>query len=171
MIQDMERKPLGKVGFFREGRAYCKLWDREIRVDLFEDEVTEEYAERCVEAMNAMPEELIDAICRAAKAFCIEFCEEIGDEWRAELKLAVPVNADTPPREMLKCFYPTGMTVEPPEDPSKIGFQLECECQWEEEHGMEIDILDNKLVCLSEFTGDSPWSDHENESWNYANRS
>ena len=170
MIQDVTLKPLGKFGFYREGRVYCELWDREIRVSLFEEEVSLEYAERCVQAMNAMPERLIDDICRAAKAYCIDFCSNIDSQWLQELNLSVPVNRDTPPRELLKCFYPTGIMVEPPEDPSKIGYQLECECQWEEEHGMEIDILDDRLVYLSEYTGDSPWGDHEDESWNYAGR-
>ncbi|MBR2727201.1 MAG: hypothetical protein IKD71_04840, partial [Solobacterium sp.] len=50
------------------------------------------------------------------------------------------------------------------------GYQLECTCDWEEEHGMEIDILDDRLVFLSEFTGDSPWADHTGQSWNYADR-
>ena len=36
--------------------------------------------------------------------------------------------------------------------------------------GMEIDILDDRLVFLSEFTGDSPWADHTGQSWNYADR-
>ena len=53
--------------------------------------------ERCAAAMNAMPKALIDAICRAAKTFCLDFCENISEERLAELKLSVPVNADTPP--------------------------------------------------------------------------
>ena len=32
---------------------------------------------------------------------------------------------------------------------------------------MEIDILDNTLVYLSSFDGNSPW-DHSDEFWNYA---
>lgn len=33
---------------------------------------------------------------------------------------------------------------------------------------MEIDILDNTLVYLSSFNGNSPWDDHSDEFWNYA---
>ena len=168
MIKDLTRKPLTSDSTYREGTVYCKLCDSDIKVMLFDDEVTQEYAERCAEAMNSMPDELIDAICRAAKQFCITFCNEISDEWREELDLAVPVNEDTPPREMMKCFRPIGLQVEPPQDPSRIGYQLECECDWEEEHGMEIDVLDGKLVFLCEFTGSSPWEDHSDESWNFA---
>ena len=116
MITDWIEKPLTKDLLYREGKVYCKLAGAEISVMIFDEEVTVEYAERCAAAMNAMPEALIDAICWAAKAFCIDFCESISDEWRAELKLAVPVNADTPPRDLLKCFRPTVLTVELPED-------------------------------------------------------
>ena len=150
MITDVRVKPLGKTSVYREGRTYCRLWNKEIPVMLFDEDVTLEYAEKCAGAMNNIPPELIDAICRAAKLYCIEFCDEISDEWRRELKLAVPVDENTAPAEMLKCFSPTGMTVELPKDPSRVGYQLECSCDWEEEHGMEIDILDGKLVFLSE---------------------
>lgn len=168
MISDIQFKPLGKKSVYREGKVYCKLWDTEIPVMIFDEGVTLEYAEKCAEAMNSMPDDLVDSICRAAKLFCLEFCDDISDEWRAELNLAVPVDENTPPAEMMKCFCPVGLVVELPEDPLRIGYQLECSCDWEEEHGMEIDILDNKLVYLSEYGGESPWSDHSDEDWNYA---
>lgn len=170
MITDIQYKPLGKDSVSREGRVYCKPWDTEIAVMIFDEDVTLEYAEKCAEAMNSMPAELVDAICRAAKLFCIEFCEEISDEWRNELDLTAPVDENTLPEEMMKCFCPNGLVIDSPEDPSRVGYQLECNCDWEEEHGMEIDILDNKLVYLSEFSGESPWSDHTDEFWNYASR-
>lgn len=107
---------------------------------------------------------------QGGEGLCLDFCENISDEWRAELKLSVPVDENTPPRELLKCFRPTGLSVEPPEDPSKIGYQLNCSCDWEEEHGMEIDILDDKLVFLSEFSGESPWDDHTDDYGNYAQK-
>ena len=68
MITNIQRKPLTKDAFYREGKVRCELWDTEIMVFLFDEGVTLEYAERCAAAMNAMPEALIDAICRAAKA-------------------------------------------------------------------------------------------------------
>ena len=41
-------------------------------------------------------------------------------------------------------------------------------CDREEKHGIEIDILDGKLVYLSEYGGESPWEDHSDEEWNFA---
>ena len=83
--------------------------------------------------------------------------------------MAVKVNEDTPPLEMLKCFN-CALVVDAPKDPSRIGYQLSGNCDWEEEHGIEIDILDGKLVYLSEYCGQSPWDDHSDEEWNYAAR-
>ena len=47
MITNIQRKPLAKDSFYREGKVRCELWDTEIAVELFDEEVTLEYAERC----------------------------------------------------------------------------------------------------------------------------
>ncbi|MCR5450029.1 MAG: hypothetical protein K6F23_11635 [Solobacterium sp.] len=167
VIRDLQVKQLGKDSTYIEGRVYCKLWDTEIDAGLY-DGVPIEYAEKCAEAMNSMPEELIDAICRAAKKYCIEFLDEIGGASLNEISLTVPVDEDTPPLEMLKCFQAGSLIVSAPEDPSRTGYQLSGNCDWEEEHGIEIVILDSKLVYLGEFADESPWDDHSEESWNCA---
>ena len=44
-----------------------------------------------------------------------------------------------------------------------------CARLWyDQQNGIEIDILDGRLVYLGEYVGDSPWTDHSNESWNAA---
>ena len=111
-------------------------------------------------------------ICRAAKGYCLEFLDEISEDWRNEIlsRLHVPVDANTAPQEMLKCFEIGTLSVEPPKDPSRNGYQLSGNCDWEEEHGIEIVILDGRLVYLGEYSGESPWSVQGDESWNYAQR-
>ena len=167
MIKDWEVKPLGKVGTYREGKVWFDLFDMEIPVNLFEEEVTEEYAERCAKAMNSMSPELVDRICRAAKLYCITFCDEIGEDLSDEM--TVPINEDTPASEVIKCIRPVGLCVDTPRDPSKIGYQIEFECDWEIEHGMEVDILDGELVYLSAYNGEGPWDGPYEEDWNYVN--
>ena len=167
VIRDLQVKVLGKVNTYIEGRAYCRLCDKEIEVDLYDD-VPIEYAEKCVEAMNAMPEELVDDICRAAKRYCLEFLDAVGGAELNDIKPTVPVDENTPVREMLKCFEVGTLIVSAPQDPARTGYQLSGNCDWEEEHGIEIVILDDKLVYLGEFTGESPWEDHAEESWNAA---
>ena len=167
LIRDLQVKPLGKIDMYIEGKAYCKLWDTEIDVDLYDDAPIE-YAEKCVEAMNAMPDELIDEICRAAKRYCLEFLDDIGGAELNDIVLTVPIDENTPPREMLKCCDVGNLIVSVPKDPSRTGYQLSGNCDWEEEHGIEIVILDDKLVYLGEFADESPWDDHSEESWNSA---
>lgn len=167
VIRDLQVKPLGKVSMYIEGKVYCKLWDKEIDVDLYED-VPLEYAEKCAEAMNSMSDDLIDAICRAAKKYCLDFLDAIGGAEENEIDLTIPVDEDTPPLDMLKCFEVGSLIVDAPEDSSRIGYQLSGNCDWEEEHGIEIVVLDGKLVYLGEFADESPWTDHSEESWNSA---
>lgn len=168
VIKDLQVKPLGKVDTYIGGRAYCKLWNKEIDIDIYDDGATIEYAEKCVEAMNAMSDDLIDAICRAAKKYCLDFLDAIGGAEMNEVNLTIPVDEDTPPIEMLRCIDVGSLAVGVPKDPSRIGYQLSGNCDWEEEHGIEIDILDGRLVNLSEFSGYSPWADYSNEDWNWA---
>lgn len=167
VIRDLRVKTLGKADTYIEGKVYCKLSDTEIDVDLYGD-VPIEYAEKCAEAMNSMSEDLVDAICCAAKQYCLEYLDAVGGAELNEINLTIPVNENTPPREMLKCFDISALIIDVPKDPSRTGYQLSGNCDWEEEHGIEIVILDDRLVYLGEFTDESPWTDHSEESWNAA---
>ena len=118
--------------------------------------------------MNSMPDDLIDAICKAAKKYCTDFLDDIGGAEENKIELTIPVDKNTKPEDMLKCFEIGTLVVEDPKDPSRICYQLSGNCDWEEEHGIEIDILDDKVVYLGEFVGESPWQEHKDESRNSA---
>ncbi|MDE5835354.1 MAG: hypothetical protein K2H26_07535, partial [Ruminococcus sp.] len=117
---------------------------------------------------NNLSGEMVETICKCAKAYCLDFMELTYGDWDEEL--TIPVNSETPPLEMLKCFRPTTLIIEEPEDLNKIGYHLECSCEWEIEHGMEIDILDNKVVYLSSCSGYSPWYEYDDDESNYINK-
>ena len=163
-IKNLQTKLLQKSTYI-EGTVYCKLWDKEIEVSVYDD-ATLEYADKCVEAMNNMPEELVDAICKAAKKYCNSFRDEIGD--MLEEDMTVPIDESSSNSEIMQCFEPNVLIIDTPEEPLVVGYQLECSCDWEVEHGMEIDILDDILVNLSSFDGGSPWLDYSDDEWNYA---
>lgn len=134
-----------------------------------EDEVSIEYTQKCMEHFQNLSPEMLMTICKGAKAYCLDVMENTGNDFAEEL--AIPVNADTPPLEMLKCFKPTVLYVQEPEDENKIGYQIGADCDWEIEHGMEIDILDDKVVYLSLFNGYSPWLEYDDDDTdNYINR-
>ncbi|MBQ9911182.1 MAG: hypothetical protein IJM50_06770 [Lachnospiraceae bacterium] len=169
LIKDLQVRPLGKTDTYIEGRVFNTLWNREIDVDIYGN-ASIEYAHRCAEAMNAMPDGLVDAICYAAKRYCLDFLDAVGGAEENGIRLSIPVDENTPVRGMLRCFDVGTLTVDEPADPSRTGYSLSGNCDWEEEHGIEIVVLDGKLVYLGEFNGESPWTDHTKESWNAAAR-
>ena len=163
MITDIKK---GRYGI--EGKIYSEIFGTEMEVRI-DEECSIEYAQKCAEHFNNLSGEMIETICKGAKAYCLDFMEIAGGDWDEEL--TIPVNSETPPLEMLKCFRPQMLVIEEPEDENKIGYQLECNCDWEIKHGMEIDILGNKVVYLSSFNGYSPWLEYDDEDEsNYINK-
>lgn len=161
MIRDIKQ---GAYGI--EGKLYSEIFGRDIDV-MINEGAGIEYAEKCAEHFSSLSGELLETICRGAKAYCLDFMEEVGGDVYGEMKISV--TTETPALDMLKCFAPTVFIVPKPEDENRTGYQVECSCDWEIEHGMEIDILDNKVVYLSSFNGYSPW-DYEDDISNYIKR-
>ena len=163
-------KELKESNYFAfEGKFYSSFFKKEVEIYIKEG-ATVEYAEKCVEDFENMSVELIDKICRASKAYCLDFMDMVGEEEIME-EMTVPIYPDTDPREILKCITPVSFSVDEPQDESKIGWQIECNCDWEIEHGMEIDVLDGKLVYLSSFNGYSPWMEYDDEDdYNFVNK-
>ena len=162
MITNIRKTEIGT-----KGKLFSKIFNTEIEV-LIREGASIEYAQKCAEHFNNLNPEMLEIICKGAKAYCLDFMELAEGDWDEEL--TIPVNADTPPLDMLKCFRPQMLVIEKPANENKIGYQLECSCDWEIEHGMEIDILDNKVVYLSLFSGYSPWYEYDNNEFNYINQ-
>lgn len=162
MITDIKK---GEFGI--EGKLYSKVFNTEIEV-MIDEEVNIEYAQKCAGHFNSLNSELVETICKGAKAYCLDFMKIASGDWDEEL--TIPVTSETPPLEMLKCFRPQMLVIEKPDDKNRIGYQLECCCDWEIEHGMEIDILDDKVVYLSSFNGYSPWYEYDDDESNYINK-
>lgn len=167
MIRDIEITEIDKDEYCIKGKLYSEIFGMDIDVRIF-DNVSIEYAEKCAEHFSSLSSELLETICRGAKAYCLDFIEIAGGDWDEEL--TIPVNSETPALDMMKCFRPQALIIEKPDDENRIGYQLECSCDWEIEHGMEIDILDNKVVYLSSFDGYSPWREYNKSEWNYINQ-
>ena len=162
IITDIRKTELGI-----EGKLYSKVFNTEMEV-MIDEEVSIEYAQKCAEHFNNLSSEMIETICKGAKAYCLDFMEIASGDWDEEL--TIPVTSETPPLEMLKCFRPQMLVIKKPKDENRIGYQLECRCDWEIEHGMEIDILDNKVMYLSSFNAYSPWLEYDTDESNYINQ-
>ncbi|MDE5854076.1 MAG: hypothetical protein K2H19_03335, partial [Ruminococcus sp.] len=149
-----------KTEFGIEGKLYSKIFNTEIDV-IIDDEVSIEYAQKCAEHFNSFNSEIVETICKGAKAYCLDFMEMTEGDFEEDM--TIMVTPETPAIEIMKCFKPTVLIVEKPDDENITGYKLECSCDWEIEHGMEIDILDEKVVYLSSFNGYSPWDYEDDE--------
>ena len=134
-----------------------------------DEEVTDEYIEKCISALNNLSGQTIETICKAAKRYCLKMkalCAETDETF--DNVVSLPVSENTPDKDMLKFFSITGMAIEAPKDEEHIGFQLGGSCEWEQEHGIEIIILDDKVLFLGAFEDNSPWFSYKPDEWNFA---
>lgn len=161
-------KNLHDTEYGPEGTMHWELFDEDITVSLDEG-VDIAYAEKCAEALNDLPEETIKTIWEAAKRYCLFFIDLCGDDWDEYNEMTIKVTKRTPAEKIKSQIYPSCLIVNEPRG-GGIGFHLECNCSWEVEHGLEITVLDNKLVYLGAFEGQDAWGkfDPDNE-WNFVN--
>lgn len=163
MITDIEEGEYGLEGFTR-----WELFDKEIDVSI-EDNVDIAYAEKCAEALNALPKETVNAIWEAAKRYCLYFIDLCGDEWDEWNEMSFEVTKNTPAEKIKSEIFPNNLIIDEPED-GRVGFHIGCNCSWEPEHGLEITILDGKLVYLGAFESRGAWAEFDSDDeWNFVN--
>lgn len=163
MITDIHKGEYGT-----EGKTRWELFDKEIEVGIG-DGASVEYAEKCAEALNALPGETVKAIFEAAKKYCLFFMELCGSDFDDFSKMSFKVTKKTPAEKLKSEIIPTYLIVNEPKD-ERIGFHIECNCSWEIEHGLEITILDGKLVYLGAFESCGAWDEFDpDDEWNFVN--
>ena len=163
MITDIHNGDYGT-----EGKVRWELFDMEIDVGI-DNGVSVEYAEKCAEALNSLSDETVKAIFEAAKRYCLFFIDLCGDEWDDWNEMSFKVTKRTPAKKLKSEINFTSLIVNKPKD-DRIGFRIGGNCTWDDEHGLEIAILDGKLVYLGAFEGHSAWSDFKpNNEWNFVN--
>lgn len=161
MITDIKKGDFGL-----EGKVKFELFNTEIEVMIDED-ADIEYAEKCASALNDLSQATVEKICKAAKAYCLFFLEECDG---SEEDLPFKVTKDTPAEEILKCIQPSCLIINAPEGDG-VGIHLECNCDWEIEHGMELTLLDGELLYCGSFVDARPWYEYDkDEDWNFANK-
>lgn len=140
-----------------EGKMYWKLFDREIEVLI--NDADEDYAQRCADYLDNLPEELLDRLRRATLLYAQDFYEMTEER---ELKKFSKMK----PKKILNYVRPSLLLIEKPED-DRIAFHIEMNCDWEIEHGLEWSILDGQAMYVGDFEGVSPWNDFMDSDWNY----
>ncbi|QGM31547.1 hypothetical protein GI482_14660 [Bacillus sp. N3536] len=141
-----------------EGEAYLELFDQNITVYI-EQESDIEYAELCITYLNTLSDGLIDDICNASIRYCNEFLDDIGED-------IIEFNK---PTDVLPYITPNTICIPKPKNTTEPVIDLELNCEWEEEHGMEWIIRNEVVMYVGPYNGINPYGDCDiGKEWNYA---
>lgn len=135
-----------KLGLY-VGKAYILPFDTELEVIVDED-VEIVYVEKCIEYINNLSQLLLNKISERAYKYYDFIRNECGDV------------DDILPEKIMEHVHPLNIFVEKPEVDIPA-FDIECGCDWEEEHGMEIIIKGDELLYIGEYAGLGPWANEE----------
>jgi len=151
-------KNLKETKYGMQGEVFFGLFDKFINLTVKEDS-TAEFAEQCAELLNRLNEEVIDRLCRASELYCNDFLDAIGKP---------PIHFETS-RAVLEKIRPGALIVPPPDDNNTPVIWMEHNCEWEEEHGLEWVVRNDRVLYVGAFNGCNPYGDFKGkDSWNYA---
>ncbi|WP_397538900.1 DUF6985 domain-containing protein [Rummeliibacillus pycnus] len=143
--------------FELEGETYLELFDQDIKVYI-NQESDIEYAELCLTFLNTLSEGLIDEICKASIRYCNEFLDDIGED----------IIEFSKPTDVLSHITPNTISIPKSKNKTEPVIDLELNCKWEEEHGMQCIIRNGKATYVGPYYGLNPYGDCDREEdWNY----
>ena len=141
-----------------EGEAYFELFDRKIIVYIDPD-ADIEYADLCITYLNSLSVELINTLCIGSIKYCNEFLDDVGED----------IIGFSKPTDVLALIIPNSIFIPKPKNKFEPVIDLELNCKWEEEHGMEWIIRNEKVMYVGPYYGINPYGDcNIGEDWNYA---
>ncbi|MGE5627695.1 MAG: DUF6985 domain-containing protein [Solirubrobacterales bacterium] len=151
-------KNINKSELFElEGQVYFDLFCKDIQVFIEEDSNLN-YAEQCAIRLNSVNEDIINSLCLASIRYCNNFLDDIGEDTLKFDKVT----------DVLTLITPSSMSVPIPQNGSEPVVNLELNCTWEEEHGLQWIIRGDKVVYVGAYNGVDPWGDCDiGEEWNY----
>lgn len=132
------------------GKMHSKLFGREI--DVMVKNADADYAEKCAEYFNNMPDKLIGELKKYTLRYCEDF-RQFFDEESPDVPEGVTEN------DIFDYVVPHVLIIKSRKASDKIAFSLEFGCCWETEHGMEWSIRDGKAMYVGDFVDMSPWYD------------
>lgn len=149
-----------------EGTVYSRLFDAFVPIVARCE--TEDYVQLCASHFQNIDGEMKDKLLRATAVFALEFVEENGlSDEEAEWDFS----EDSPVEDIIKYVFPLQVTMRPSRDLCEEDcppvFDLEFNCVWEPEHGLEWTVRGDEPVYVGAFDGVSPWDDREDDEYNY----
>ena len=151
-------KNLRETQYGTEGEVFFSLFDKFIGLTIAEG-ATPQFAEQCALLLNNLTDNNIGHLCRASELYCNDFLSKVGEP---ELEFE---NS----RSVLTSIYPAVLLVPEPDEKATPVVRMELNCEWEDEHGMEWVIRNDRVYYVGAFNGCDPYSEFEgNDFWNYA---
>lgn len=142
----------------KEDKVYFALFEKYINLYNW-DGASSEYEYACATYLNNLSDAVIDHLCEAAIRYCNDFLYAIGE---------APKQFETS-RDVLALIYPSSLSIPNPEGRNEPVIHMELNCEWEEEHGMEWVVRDDRVLYVGAYNGEDPWSDFEpKDRWNFA---
>lgn len=147
---------------FLKGTLFSPIFKESIEVWI-EKDVSMEYAEKCAEHFTNLSDSFVDDFCNRA----VEYYEFMREEWEEyeifedisdEIEQTMP--EDIEGREILKYISSPQMFIFVPQG-DMVGYNVECECVWEPEHGLDWIIRGNKTLYVGQAEGLGAWADDE----------
>lgn len=141
-----------------EGKVFLELFDKYIEFSA-EDCADIEYVKKCASYLNSLPQFVLKNLCQASACYCNEFLDEVGETEKEFGDF----------KEVLDLIYPSTLIVPNPKNGDEPVIHMELNCWWEEEHGMEWIVRQDRVLYVGAFNGENPWGDFsKKEPWNYA---
>lgn len=149
-----EIKNYHKEKYCNEGEIYFPLFGKDIKINVGFD-VDNDYLEKCLIRFENLKDSTIDKFCEAA----IRYCEDYREDFES-LDINIPRNIVG--RDIMKYINPISLVIEKTsfEVPT---FSMECDCDWEEEHGMALTILDDQVLYVGPFESAIPYDEERKE--------
>lgn len=134
-----------------EGTMYFPLFKTEINVIIYAGESKINYAGHCASYLYNLDKSIIERITKYAFRYFTEYKENIIEDEYSDMP------EDTEEKDILNYVYPGFLIIEEKCRENIIEFHMECGCEWEPEHGLEITISDGKVLYLGAFDDMPPY--------------
>lgn len=140
---------------YRTARFFSPLFHQEIEVTTMDLDTPLDYIERCVKAFNELTADQLGLLYRYSEAYCMDFCEFVGEEPPAIHKPADVLTFIRPMRMEIPAVAPADA-----EQTAAI-IHMELECDWEVEHGLEWLVREDQILYVGSCNMLKEWEEEQ----------
>lgn len=143
----------------QKGEVYFALFDKYINFSNRKG-ARDTYIVECAEYLNSISfnDSIINRLCEASICYCNDVLDTIGEELKYFDDL----------KDVLLLIDPSLLII-PDSKRNEPVVHLELNCEWEEEHGMEWIIREDRVLYVGAYNGENPWAKFtKKDSCNYA---